>query len=437
MRYSDIIGIVALILEYCLYLYVFSKIKGEKFSKKIITLFILLELFRSFTLGGSQTLILLPLEFYFIDIYLLKSQNRSKSFFYAIYTFYFVFTVHTFIDLAFQEFISEVILNRFFTNFWLLSTILTCLAHKWLFKFVKLDTSALKDDDDFILDKIINPLNRGLGGATIILLAVHYLEMFVNYGTVSQYTKQLVFAYVFMIVSVVILLQNKIAAYKEEIFQREKEEQYRRLDLYTAEIQNLYQTVRGFKHDYKNMLISLRETIDSGDLNNIQELYYSILDKANISLSQGEGVDDLARLESPALKSVLYQKLQEARDLGIQVHFEIKDEVKGLQIELLDLVRIVSILLDNSIEAAVETPNPEIFLAFVKRNDGYILHVKNSTLSDDIKLNKIYRPGYSTKGSGRGMGLFNVSQIISRYPDLSLQTDIEHSFFTQVMYIGG
>lgn len=437
MGYSDIIGIIALISEYYLYLYVFSKIKGEKFSKGIIALFILLELLRSFTLGGSQTLILLPLELYFLDRYLLKSKNRKKSFFYAIYTFYFVFTVHAFIDLTFQEFISKDILNRFFTPFWLLSTILTFLAHKWLFKVVKPDTQSLKDEEDLILDKIINPLNKTLGGATAILLAVHYLEMFVNYGTVSQYTKQLVFAYVFMIVSVVILLHNKIAAYKEEVFQREKEEQYRRLELYTDEIQNLYQTVRGFKHDYKNMLISLRETIFEGDLEQIKDLYQSILQKANVYMSETEGIDDLARLESPALKSLIYQKLQEAREAGIKVHFEIKDEIKGLKIELLDMIRIVSNLLDNAIEAAIATSMPEIFLAFVKGDDGYILHIKNSTVSDDIKLNKIYRPGYSTKGSGRGMGLFNVNRIISRYAEVSLQTDIEDGFFTQVMYMGG
>ncbi|MGT2755949.1 sensor histidine kinase [Streptococcus ovuberis] len=260
--------------------------------------------------------------------------------------------------------------------------------------------------------------------------------MYFDFGTVSQYSKYLIFAYLFMIVSVLILLNNKIVAYQEEIFQREKEEQYRRLQLYTNEIQTLYQTVRGFKHDYKNMLITLRDSIQTGDIENVRYLYQNILVSADISLSEGENIDDLSRLESPALKSLLYHKFNQARQEGVTIHLEIKDEVTGLQMELLDFVRVLSILVDNAIEAAKETLKPEVFFAIIRQGTRYIIHIKNSIKSSLIPVSQIFKQGYSSKGKGRGEGLFTVSQIIKRYCKVAIETEVTDLFFTQIVYIG-
>ncbi|MBM9833208.1 hypothetical protein IAG15_18890, partial [Enterococcus faecalis] len=113
-------------------------------------------------------------------------------------------------------------------------------------------------------------------------------------------------------------------AYKEEIMRREKEAQYERLNLYTRQVEQMYQTVRGFKHDYKNMLISLEDSIRTGNINDVRLLFHDILMRANVSLSEGENIDDLSYLENPALKSLLYHKFMAATQDGVDVMIEIK-----------------------------------------------------------------------------------------------------------------
>lgn len=41
--------------------------------------------------------------------------------------------------------------------------------------------------------------------------------------------------------------------------------------------------------------------------------------------------------------------------------------------------------------------------------------------------------GFSTKGENRGLGLNNVKEIIDKYDEVILETDIETNYFIQVV----
>jgi len=48
-------------------------------------------------------------------------------------------------------------------------------------------------------------------------------------------------------------------------------------------------------------------------------------------------------------------------------------------------------------------------------------------------LEEIYEVGFSTKGENRGLGLNNVKEIIDKYDEVILETDIETNYFIQVV----
>jgi two-component system sensor histidine kinase AgrC len=50
-------------------------------------------------------------------------------------------------------------------------------------------------------------------------------------------------------------------------------------------------------------------------------------------------------------------------------------------------------------------------------------------------LNQLGRKGFSTKGEGRGTGLYNMSQLITKNKNLSLQTEIKNGKFIQKLNI--
>ena len=65
---------------------------------------------------------------------------------------------------------------------------------------------------------------------------------------------------------------------------REQEEHLRSLEAYNQKIEAAYKSVRSFKHDYENVLISMQTSIDSGDFNLIEQTYKDILKKAGQEL---------------------------------------------------------------------------------------------------------------------------------------------------------
>ena len=50
-----------------------------------------------------------------------------------------------------------------------------------------------------------------------------------------------------------------------------------------------------------------------------------------------------------------------------------------------------------------------------------------------MNIEEIYEMGFSTKGKNRGLGLSNVKEIISKYEDIILETDIETNNFIQIV----
>ncbi len=65
---------------------------------------------------------------------------------------------------------------------------------------------------------------------------------------------------------------------------REQEEHLRSLEAYNQKIEAAYKSVRSFKHDYENVLISMQTSIDSGDFSLIEQTYQDILKKAGQEL---------------------------------------------------------------------------------------------------------------------------------------------------------
>ena len=55
-------------------------------------------------------------------------------------------------------------------------------------------------------------------------------------------------------------------------------------EAYNEKIETAYKSVRSFKHDYENILISMQTSIDSGDFDLIEQTYQDILKKAGQEL---------------------------------------------------------------------------------------------------------------------------------------------------------
>ena len=234
---------------------------------------------------------------------------------------------------------------------------------------------------------------------------------------------------------VMLLYLNAISKEKlEKEIIDQKDTQLNELSIYSHHVESLYEEIRSFRHDYINILTSLKLGIDNQDIEAIKTVYNGVLrDSANQFYDSKFDIAKLSNIKNDAIKSILSAKLLEAQNRGISISVEIEEPVSNFRIELLDFITVLSVLCDNAIEATIEAISPRMTVAFMNNDDSLILIVENSIKSEKVDVNHIFDRGYSSKGEGRGLGLHNVNSILEKYPKSTITTRSANHLFSQTI----
>lgn len=234
---------------------------------------------------------------------------------------------------------------------------------------------------------------------------------------------------------VILLYLNAISKEKlEKEIIEQKDTQLNELSSYSHHVESLYEEIRSFRHDYINILTSLKLGIDTQDIEAIKTVYNGVLrDSGNQFYDSKFDIAKLSNIKNDAIKSILSAKLLEAQNRGISISVEIEEPVSNFRIELLDFITILSVLCDNAIEATIEAISPRMTVAFMNNDDSLVLIVENSIKSEKVDVSHIFARGYSSKGEGRGLGLHNVNSILEKYPKSTITTRSANHLFSQTI----
>lgn len=210
------------------------------------------------------------------------------------------------------------------------------------------------------------------------------------------------------------------------------------LQKYTEEIENMYSSIRSFKHDFANVMYSIKNYIDTDNMSDLKNYYYSNLipQAQSLDISEPE-IEQLTGIKIPELKSILYFKILQAKKYGISISLETNLIIDEIKIKPIDLTRIMGIFLDNAIEAVKNLPPDKkiIRTAFIKSSSEVTILIENPTSQSGIDLSEIYHKNVSTKGKDRGLGLHNVHTILNDYDNILLSTEYKDDTFLQILEI--
>lgn len=208
-----------------------------------------------------------------------------------------------------------------------------------------------------------------------------------------------------------------------------------RLQDYVSNIESLYDNLRTFKHDYKNILLTLNQYIENKDIDALEEYY-----KENI-LQTGSLVDikdytaPLKNLQNIPLKSLLLANIAKAESKNININIEISEPIIHLAINPIDISRLIGIFLDNAIEESETTNEKLLNIAIILKGVSTLIVIQNSC-RDNIPIYQLNQKGFSTKGyNNRGLGLYTAKEIISKNSNCSLNLEIENNIFTLELWI--
>ena len=146
-------------------------------------------------------------------------------------------------------------------------------------------------------------------------------------------------------------------------------------------------------------------------------------------------MNQLSNIKELALKGLISSKLIYAHEMGLDVFIDILEPIEHINMKTVDLSRVIGIYLDNAIEAALQTEEKEIKFNMVTSDTGVAIILMNSFHNQNIPISKLEQRGYSTKGENRGMGLFNVKEVLCKYNNTYKVTEITDDYFIQKLEI--
>ncbi|MBB1063287.1 GHKL domain-containing protein [Limosilactobacillus fastidiosus] len=211
------------------------------------------------------------------------------------------------------------------------------------------------------------------------------------------------------------------------------------LQTYTSHIESMYDDLRRFRHDYKNILLSLRDAIQTGTIADVRKLFNQIVLPTNDKLGSRTAVlGHLKNIEDLEVKSLVYSKVVTAIDKQINVTVEVVDPIKlPHTVEQVDILRMISILFDNAINAAVQSEKKQINFSFFTKDDAEYIVIGNSTSEERVDLQKL-SGSFKGLSSGRhSLGLRNLRILLAKYPFIQHNLSANHHWVEQVLIIHG
>lgn len=335
---------------------------------------------------------------------------------------------HTFISVTLSSITGDQLALQHEELFFFVVLSLTYFAIKKIITYFHLEMSYF--DKDYLYPFLKNVL-VAFFTLHILLFISDIVSTFPNLNSFGSILSSIVF--VGLLLTFFSMNSYKVQMEKEIELEQKKFEQ-KHLQTYTDEIVSLYNEIRGFRHDYTGMLVSLRMAIESKDLQEIDRVYSEVLVKANQKLrSDKYTYFDLNNIEDSALRSLIAQSIVNAKTNDVEYTLEVKDIITPLSMELLDLVRVMSVLLNNAVEGAVESYQKQLEVAIIKLDLETLVVIQNSCKKRKVKSEDLFELGFSTKGRHRGLGLNNVKEILGKYDNVILETEIDNDVFKQVI----
>ena len=335
---------------------------------------------------------------------------------------------HTFISVTLSSITGDQLALQHEELFFFVVLSLTYFAIKKIITYFHLEMSYF--DKDYLYPFLKNVL-VAFFTLHILLFISDIVSTFPNLNSFGSILSSIVF--VGLLLTFFSMNSYKVQMEKEIELEQKKFEQ-KHLQTYTDEIVALYNEIRGFRHDYTGMLVSLRMAIESKDLQEIDRVYSEVLVKANQKLrSDKYTYFDLNNIEDSALRSLIAQSIVNAKTNDVEYTLEVKDIITPLSMELLDVVRVMSVLLNNAVEGAVESYQKQLEVAIIKLDLETLVVIQNSCKKRKVKSEDLFELGFSTKGRHRGLGLNNVKEILGKYDNVILETEIDNDVFKQVI----
>lgn len=225
----------------------------------------------------------------------------------------------------------------------------------------------------------------------------------------------IIFAAGFFFVKKIILnmIDKRIGRFQSELIENQ-----------IRETQNMYNQVRGWRHDYRNHIQNMKILLSEKNYTKLDSYLNELAEDLNT-------VDTVIKTGNVMADAVLNSKLTTAEKAKIRV--TVKAGVPdGIVMSDVELCAVMGNLLDNALEACMKLPEEERFMRI------YIGRIKNqfyiSVQNSAGTVRKIGGKYITTKsGDAHGYGIFRIDRLAGKYGGYVNRQNEEGVFATEIM----
>ncbi len=209
-------------------------------------------------------------------------------------------------------------------------------------------------------------------------------------------------------------IDRKIASYQQEL-----------IETHYREVDNMYRQIRGWRHDYRNHIQTMKAYAAAGDWDAICR-YLELLDQDLTT------VDAVIKTGNPMADAILNSKISLAKAKNIRVVADAHIPVK-LKSSEIDLCCIIGNLFDNAIEASMALPPEQRRIRVYMDMKGTQLYISFTNFTAGKKMKKEGGLFRSTKGEGHGFGLVRIDTIVKRLDGYISRNSEDGAFTTEIL----
>ena len=209
-------------------------------------------------------------------------------------------------------------------------------------------------------------------------------------------------------------IDRQLAAYQREL-----------IETHYQEVDNMYRQMRGWRHDYRNHIQTMKALAANGDMDGLR----AYLDELDTDLNT---VDTVVKTGNAMADAILNSKISLARSRKIPVHVDAHIPVK-LRMSELDLCVILGNLFDNAIEASLPLPEDRRMIRVYMDMKGTQLYISFTNFTAEKKRSKSGKLFRTTKGDGHGFGLIRIDNIIERMDGYLSRNSEDGAFTTEIL----
>ncbi|PTK61802.1 quorum-sensing sensor histidine kinase AgrC [Staphylococcus haemolyticus] len=205
---------------------------------------------------------------------------------------------------------------------------------------------------------------------------------------------------------------------------------------YTLQIESINNEMRKFRHDYVNILTTMSEYIREDDMPGLRQYFNEniVPMKDNLQMKSIK-INGTENLKVRAIKGLVTTKILQAQEKNIPISIEVPELVEHIEMNTIDLSRIIGIITDNAIEASETHEDALIRIAFINTDSSVMFIVMNKCKEDMPRIHELFQERFSTKGENRGLGLSTLKEITDSTENVLLDTTIENGYFIQKVEI--